>query len=223
MKNFKLGLMCSVFAFGAVIATDANAAMKQISAMELKANPAKYGVNENKSNDLDLFLTYYDREPCQNYQPAPGNIIVKNCDIYAVYKDPKPVAEPVVFRETTTTVVKEQPKPKTLASYKIYFGLDKYNLDYDDEQRIDLIADEISDYDVREVTVEGYTDTSGNFQYNQNLSQKRAEVVSEALARSGVENRVIDKAAYGETRLAVETNDGVVEDDNRRVIVKFMK
>ena len=67
-----------------------------------------------------------------------------------------------------------------------------------------------------QLAVAGHTDTSGTSAYNQRLSQRRADVVANALAARGIEPSIITEEAKGETELAKATRDGVREPLNRR-------
>ena len=66
------------------------------------------------------------------------------------------------------------------------------------------------------VTIVGHTDTSGNPDYNQRLSVRRADVVAAALSERGIANTLIVKDGKGESALAKATQDGVREPLNRR-------
>ena len=60
-------------------------------------------------------------------------------------------------------------------------------------------------------------DRSGTPQYNQRLSQRRAEAVASELVARGVNRGEIGVSAFGESRPLVQTADGVREPQNRRV------
>ena len=66
------------------------------------------------------------------------------------------------------------------------------------------------------VSIEGHTDSSGASAYNQRLSQRRADVVANALTARGIDSAIITETAKGETELAKATRDGVREPLNRR-------
>jgi outer membrane protein OmpA-like peptidoglycan-associated protein len=72
------------------------------------------------------------------------------------------------------------------------------------------------------VEVEGFTDTSGTHEHNMTLSQARAERVADILVRHGVAAERVLARGYGETRLAVQTGDGVKESRNRRVVIRIL-
>jgi OOP family OmpA-OmpF porin len=69
------------------------------------------------------------------------------------------------------------------------------------------------------VLVVGHTDTSGGFQYNMRLSERRAKATADALVAQGVAQGVMQVDFKGKTDLAVQTPDGVKEPLNRRATI----
>jgi outer membrane protein OmpA-like peptidoglycan-associated protein len=67
------------------------------------------------------------------------------------------------------------------------------------------------------IEVAGHADRSGTPQYNQRLSERRAQVVAAELERRGVARSAMIIQAFGESRPLVPTADGVREPQNRRV------
>jgi len=168
--------------------------------------------------ELRHYMEYEEREPCQNYRPVPEGFYRDGCDLMKIV----PKQEVVVEQAQPAPVVAPAPK-KVLRSYEVYFGFDKSNITADSNATLSRVADEIKTYNPSEVVVAGYADKAGTSSYNLELSQKRANAVSEALTQNGVQNRVIDEEAYGEMHPAVETPDGVPEAENRRVVIEFLK
>lgn len=168
--------------------------------------------------ELRHYMEYEEREPCQNYRPVPEGFYRDGCDLMKIV----PKQEVVVEQAQPAPVVAPAPK-KVLRSYAVYFGFDKSNITADSNATLSRVADEIKTYNPSEVVVAGYADKAGTSSYNLELSQKRANAVSEALTQNGVQNRVIDEEAYGEMHPAVETPDGVPEAENRRVVIEFLK
>ena len=72
------------------------------------------------------------------------------------------------------------------------------------------------------IEVNGYTDTTGSAEFNQDLSMRRAYAVADMLVRFGVMPQRIIPQGFGETRLAVPTGDGVNEPRNRRVEIQIV-
>jgi outer membrane protein OmpA-like peptidoglycan-associated protein len=67
----------------------------------------------------------------------------------------------------------------------------------------------------------GHADRSGPTNYNQRLSERRAEAVKSALVREGVPGNIIQTSGRGENENLVATADGVREPRNRRVEIVF--
>ena len=64
----------------------------------------------------------------------------------------------------------------------------------------DVVAKMGSLSSVKSVTVSGHADRIGNAQYNQKLSEKRAEVVKSYLIGQGVDANLIETFGYGKTQ-----------------------
>ena len=67
------------------------------------------------------------------------------------------------------------------------------------------------------VQVTGFTDTSGSTDYNQRLSERRANAVAAVLVQDGVPQTNLVVTGRGENDLRVPTPNGVREPQNRRV------
>ena len=73
--------------------------------------------------------------------------------------------------------------------------------------------------DVRGARVEGHTDSTGSAQYNQDLSQKRAQAVAEALASGGMSPTALMSVGMGK-RAPIASNDTETgRQENRRVVI----
>jgi OOP family OmpA-OmpF porin len=70
--------------------------------------------------------------------------------------------------------------------------------------------------DVR-VAVEGHTDSVGNPEYNQRLSERRARVVADRLIAEGVAPRRLDVRGFGESRPVADNDTEEGRARNRRV------
>jgi outer membrane protein OmpA-like peptidoglycan-associated protein len=101
--------------------------------------------------------------------------------------------------------------------YLVTFALDSVTLTPQDRQVIAQAAEDYRAGGAPQVTVTGYTDTSGPAEYNLVLSQQRAETVADALVQEGVPATDIVTIGRGEEDLLVPTADGVREPRNRRV------
>jgi outer membrane protein OmpA-like peptidoglycan-associated protein len=74
-------------------------------------------------------------------------------------------------------------------------------------------------YPTRTAAIEGYTDSVGSTQSNQELSERRAATVRAALLRMGVQGGRLSVVGYGETYPAASNGDAEGRMANRRVEV----
>ena len=68
--------------------------------------------------------------------------------------------------------------------------------------------------------IRGYTDRTGSAAYNQRLSERRAKIVADALARLGVSRSDMVVSGRGENDNRVPTGLGMPEPQNRRVEIR---
>jgi outer membrane protein OmpA-like peptidoglycan-associated protein len=99
----------------------------------------------------------------------------------------------------------------------VFFDFDRADLTDRARQIISEAAQNAGRVQTTRIEVAGHADRSGSPQYNQRLSQRRAEAVASELSRLGVARSNISVQAFGESRPLVATADGVREPQNRRV------
>jgi OmpA-OmpF porin, OOP family len=100
----------------------------------------------------------------------------------------------------------------------VYFATGSAEIPLDGLEIIRAIAHD-SKQSARSIEVTGYSDTAGPADYNEGLSQRRAEAVAAELAAQGVLRKFIVVNWHGENQLPVPTKDGVPEPENRRVSI----
>jgi len=79
-------------------------------------------------------------------------------------------------------------------------------------RELDRISNVLNKYPQTTIQVEGHTDSRGSDYYNQQLSERRAMSVKNALAQRGVDPRRINAVGYGESQ-PISSSDAM----NRRV------
>ena len=121
----------------------------------------------------------------------------------------------------TRVLETEQCPTVTLPPAIVYFGWDEDDLTDRARQTLQEVAQNYRATGQAAVTLAGHADRSGSAGYNVGLSQRRANAVRDHLVSLGVPAGSITSQAFGETRPAVETADGVREPDNRRVEITF--
>lgn len=68
-----------------------------------------------------------------------------------------------------------------------------------------------------DIIVSGHTDTVGSFDFNSDLSLRRAKAVAKILVARGIDRRIIQLTYHGKGNPLIPTRDGVSEPRNRRV------
>jgi len=107
--------------------------------------------------------------------------------------------------------------PAPARTYLVFFDFDRADLTDRARQIIAEAAQAVNTTGTTRIEVAGHADRSGTPQYNQRLSQRRAEAVAAELSQRGISRSQITVQAFGESRPLVPTADGVREPQNRRV------
>lgn len=122
--------------------------------------------------------------------------------------EPAPVAAPAPAPEPAPAPVAEPCQPKfetvTLQAEKL-FAFDKFQLSGDAVVEVDDVVKTLKEhpeFDV--VVVTGHTDRIGSEQYNQKLSEKRAEAVKQHLVSHGIDANRIRAVGKGELQPIVD-------------------
>jgi outer membrane protein OmpA-like peptidoglycan-associated protein len=180
--------------------------------------------SENHKEDImdkKSYKQYEQREPCQHYRDLPRNMI--NTCVKAEDEIQIGAAQVYERKEEQPPQLGEQRLLPIVSSYTVLFDFDKSDIRANENETLDRAIREIDKFEPRQVTVTGYTDSSGKADYNQNLSREREQAVSKALRERGIENQTLEHEARGEYEQAVETADGVRNQENRRVVVDFRR
>jgi len=116
-----------------------------------------------------------------------------------------------------------QPQPQAQAcpvsEFVVYFEWDRSAPNQAALETVDAAISRARQCNVNSAVVIGHTDTSGSPAYNEELSQRRASVVRDAMVSRGFAAGAIRTEARGEGSLARPTADGVREPLNRRTAV----
>ncbi len=90
----------------------------------------------------------------------------------------------------------------------IYFDYDKWNIRKDSRLVLDQLAEKLEKYKTVHIQINSHTDNRGSNDYNQILSEKRAESTRNYLALVGYINaRRLRFRGYGESQLIIDCNN----------------
>jgi OOP family OmpA-OmpF porin len=128
------------------------------------------------------------------------------CDQIAQVSVPVPV---VMYEQKPAPppppVAVVQPEPprmviqKLTLSTDVLFEFDKAELKDAGKQKLDELADQVKGAKVDEIVVVGHADRIGSENYNEKLSQARAQSVKDYLAERGAQTNVITAQGKGES------------------------
>ena len=107
--------------------------------------------------------------------------------------------------------------PSVPNNYIVFFDFDRAGVSEEANRIIAAAAANAQQARVTTIEVSGHADRSGGDRYNQRLSQRRADIVKNALLAQGIPADAIAVTARGESDPLVATADGVREAQNRRV------
>jgi outer membrane protein OmpA-like peptidoglycan-associated protein len=101
---------------------------------------------------------------------------------------------------------------------KIFFDTSKATIKPVSFELLDEAAQVLNAHpEVKKLTIEGHTDSTGAAAANQALSQARAEAVRDYLVKKGVAADRLSAKGYGATRPIGENKTAAGRDANRRV------
>lgn len=99
----------------------------------------------------------------------------------------------------------------------VTFGFDSSELTMSARNALNDVASILTQYTDTRVNVAGHTDSTGNADYNQRLSERRAESVGNYLAQSGVSRNRLYMTGYGQTQPVASNATEEGRAQNRRV------
>jgi len=121
--------------------------------------------------------------------------------------------------DTGKTQAKAAPAKKIPGPFTVYFDLNSAELTDEGFAVVANAYDKLRWAKLTGANVQAHTDTSGTNLFNAKLSAARMDAVVNLLKEFGLEAENISKAAYGENKPGVKTDDGVKEAKNRRVVI----
>ncbi|MFP4262457.1 MAG: OmpA family protein [Halomonas sp.] len=100
---------------------------------------------------------------------------------------------------------------------EVTFGFDSSELTSNARNALDDVSRILTQYDDTRVNIAGHTDSTGDADYNQRLSERRAEAVGNYLSQSGVASNRLNMRGYGEDQPVASNNTEEGRAQNRRV------
>jgi outer membrane protein OmpA-like peptidoglycan-associated protein len=111
------------------------------------------------------------------------------------------------------------PRGMVLTLGDVLFDTGRAELKSGASRKIDQLAQFLIEHPNRRVQIDGFTDSVGTDSYNEELSQRRANAVREALISRGVDSSRIGTEGYGKSYPVASNSDSGGRQLNRRVEV----
>lgn len=105
-----------------------------------------------------------------------------------------------------------------VTSDRVYFGLDQYDIDAEDQATLQSQAAYLRQYPNVRVTIEGHADERGTREYNLALGDRRANAAKNYLASLGIDAGRINTISYGKERPEALGSDEASWARNRRAV-----
>ena len=137
-----------------------------------------------------------------------------------VDEQPIPVAgtpppPPPVVKKPERVEVKQD---RIAINDKILFDFDKATIKPESHGLLDEIVQAIKDHPhIKKISVEGHTDGDGTDEYNQGLSERRAQAVTNYLTAGGIPADMLTSKGFGESRPIADNESEAGKAENRRV------
>lgn len=101
------------------------------------------------------------------------------------------------------------------------FDFNKYTVRSSNSNILDRLSEVIKDNTSNDIQIVGHTDNVGGFEYNQALSEKRAETIYHELIQRGVKKDRLNYLGNGESNSLMPNNTDYGRQKNRRVEIIF--
>ncbi|MGE7991874.1 OmpA family protein [Pseudomonas sp. NPDC089554] len=104
-------------------------------------------------------------------------------------------------------------------SGKVLFGSDLDSLNGESQAIVERIGKALLSVNIQQVRVDGHTDASGKASYNQQLSERRAQSVAQALIGVGMQPQNIHTRGLGSSKPVADNRTSAGRTENRRVSI----
>ena len=145
--------------------------------------------------------------------PGPVPEIIRVRDTVTVIQQPAPVKTDTVYRDVPG---KEREINDALKGI-VLFDFDKYDLTDEARAVLDAVSSWLVKNDDINAVIEGHTDNYGSDEYNQVLSENRANAVRNYLIDHGVAGSRLSCEGYGESRPITDNSTPELRHRNRRI------
>ena len=147
--------------------------------------------------------------------PAGGVAVAPSTDTRSIQPESAPPRDRSLAPPEPEPILEPQSQPEATT----FYVSDYQNLDLTPYEAV-LERVLASDKEIGSITIRAYHDTAGSEAENRIETVRFAGAVRDWFVARGVDGSLITTIGYGESDLAVETEDGIAEQLNRRVVIE---
>lgn len=122
---------------------------------------------------------------------------------------------------TGVSVQRQGDEIRLIMPGNVTFATDSTRIDGSFYPVLDSVVTVLTKFDKTEMSVDGFTDSTGSFEYNQQLSEARAAAVANYLTGSGIDRLRINTQGYGERYPIADNGTASGRALNRRVEINI--
>jgi outer membrane protein OmpA-like peptidoglycan-associated protein len=130
------------------------------------------------------------------------------------------------YKDAEEIVVEDDEGNTFIELENIYFDFAKWEIKEQAGRTLDVLVALLKKYPRMEIQLGAHTDSRAGFEFNMELSQKRAEATLEYLVKNGISRSRLTSKGYGETKPLVPCGDNCTETEfsiNRRCEFLILK
>ncbi|MDD3627758.1 MAG: OmpA family protein [bacterium] len=211
----------TLYAGGNQMMNKDNATVKDIndSTQSFLKAADQFGAAEKYYSEANVILAKYVKEETEIVYTAvtePEPIPEPEPIVY------QPEPEPIVYQPEPEPVVYHQPQEVRTLIATVNFSLDEASLTAKNKERLQNIIPKLKNPGGK-IYIEGHTCDLGTYDYNQNLSEKRAISVVKYLVSQGFSVDDIVEVGYGEGSPVASNDTENNRSKNRRVEVYLVQ
>lgn len=206
-------------------ATSKRIGKKPVRDAKVNVQDASGTVDAQKTDSKGTFIMKIDFDSKYNFDASKVDYLAgkSSFSTYDVKKDPdNPVLTFNIEIEIEKIIYN-----KEITLDNIYYDLDKWDIRLDAKPALDELSQLLQDNPNINIQLASHTDCQGDPDYNQELSQKRAQSAVNYLISNGIESSRLMAKGYGENALAINCDcDDCTEDQhqsNRRTTFAIVK
>ncbi|CAM3860135.1 MULTISPECIES: OmpA family protein [Flavobacterium] len=200
--------------------------------IKIKNHRGEYIIDPNNDDKHARFLRIKKEIVTKPIEPSTNNTPLKvgkadvnvknyhNCKFKEISITDYP-EEPLVIFNEGTAFLKKQATNVRYESQEVYFDFDKHTIRNTETTVLDSLSTFLVANEHLTVSLSGHADDRGTLDYNQNLSEKRADSVRLYLFKKGLDDTKFVIRGYGEVKPKSKGTSEESYQQNRRVVVEF--